>query len=265
MKSMTGYGKGVASFDGRELTVELKSVNHRFLDLSFRMPRNLMFLEEDLRKAIGAFFSRLAFCLLFGSYTLTFRFLFLRDALTFRFLLLGNALFLSFFLFCNALFFGFLLFCQTLLRLFLETTRFLGCLSCCNSSGIQDLIGALTIDGNLVLRVQRIVCDDILLRICGCLIHRASWRNDHGALHDAGRSIFLEEAYKRFTRSKLGQNCFGVEIRVHAEALSSSFDGFLLRGSVRTQRMLDFVTQLRKHSVRNIRRILCAEVDSDSL
>lgn len=57
MLSMTGYGRATADRDGRQLTVELKSVNHRFLDLAFRMPRNLAFLEEDARKALG---SRLA-------------------------------------------------------------------------------------------------------------------------------------------------------------------------------------------------------------
>ena len=57
MLSMTGYGRATADRDGRQLTVELKSVNHRFLDLAFRIPRNLAFLEEDARREIG---SRLA-------------------------------------------------------------------------------------------------------------------------------------------------------------------------------------------------------------
>jgi len=43
MDSMTGYGRGAARRDGREITVELKAVNHRFLDLSFRAPKNLPF------------------------------------------------------------------------------------------------------------------------------------------------------------------------------------------------------------------------------
>ena len=48
MDSMTGYGRGAARRDGREITVELKAVNHRFLDLSFRMlPKHLAFLEDD--------------------------------------------------------------------------------------------------------------------------------------------------------------------------------------------------------------------------
>jgi uncharacterized protein (TIGR00255 family) len=58
MKSMTGYGKGVASQDGRELTVELKSVNHRFLDVSMRLPRVLSCIEDPLRKEIADHLSR---------------------------------------------------------------------------------------------------------------------------------------------------------------------------------------------------------------
>lgn len=54
MQSMTGYGRARACRDGREITIELKTVNHRFLDLSFRMPKNLMFLEDVLRARINA-------------------------------------------------------------------------------------------------------------------------------------------------------------------------------------------------------------------
>lgn len=52
MQSMTGYGRGAAVLDGREITVEARSVNHRFLDLSFRMPRSFAFLEDALRKQL---------------------------------------------------------------------------------------------------------------------------------------------------------------------------------------------------------------------
>ena len=58
MLSMTGYGRAARERDGRQMTIELKSVNHRFLDLAFRMPRNLLFLEETARKALGARLSR---------------------------------------------------------------------------------------------------------------------------------------------------------------------------------------------------------------
>ncbi len=58
MNSMTGYGSATVAFDGREITLELKSVNHRFLDINIRMPRVLMFAEDELRKAIGKYISR---------------------------------------------------------------------------------------------------------------------------------------------------------------------------------------------------------------
>ncbi len=51
--SMTGFGRATAKTDGRELTVELKSVNHRYLDLSFRMPRHVSFIEDALRAKLG--------------------------------------------------------------------------------------------------------------------------------------------------------------------------------------------------------------------
>lgn len=54
MQSMTGYGRARACRDGREITIELKTVNHRFLDLSFRIPKNLAFLEDPLRSRINA-------------------------------------------------------------------------------------------------------------------------------------------------------------------------------------------------------------------
>ena len=58
MNSMTGYGRATIEREGRQLTVELKSVNHRFMDLNFRMPRSFSFLEEDMRKQIGAAIAR---------------------------------------------------------------------------------------------------------------------------------------------------------------------------------------------------------------
>lgn len=58
MRSMTGYGSATVTSDGRELTIELKSVNHRFLDINIRYPRSLMFLEEDLRKEIAKYLVR---------------------------------------------------------------------------------------------------------------------------------------------------------------------------------------------------------------
>lgn len=54
MRSMTGYGRRQMSRDGREMTVEVKTVNHRFLDLSCRLPRALSFAEDTVRRQIGA-------------------------------------------------------------------------------------------------------------------------------------------------------------------------------------------------------------------
>ena len=54
IKSMTGYGKSNMSKNLREYQVEIKSVNHRYLDVSIKMPRSLSYLEEEIKKAILA-------------------------------------------------------------------------------------------------------------------------------------------------------------------------------------------------------------------
>ena len=54
MRSMTGCGAGRVQRDGWEVTAELKTVNHRFLDLSMRLPRNIAFLETVVREETGA-------------------------------------------------------------------------------------------------------------------------------------------------------------------------------------------------------------------
>ncbi|MGI6192647.1 MAG: YicC/YloC family endoribonuclease [Christensenellales bacterium] len=56
--SMTGFGRAVANQDGREFTVELKSVNHRFLDISVRLPRSVSFVEDAIRKVLTEKLSR---------------------------------------------------------------------------------------------------------------------------------------------------------------------------------------------------------------
>lgn len=58
MNSMTGFGKGIAESDGLTATVELKSVNHRFLDVALKLPRTVGFLEDPVRKALQGAFSR---------------------------------------------------------------------------------------------------------------------------------------------------------------------------------------------------------------
>ena len=58
ISSMTGFGRATAASDGREITIELKSVNHRYLDLAFRMPRHIGFIEDVLRQLLTGQLSR---------------------------------------------------------------------------------------------------------------------------------------------------------------------------------------------------------------
>lgn len=58
IRSMTGFGRAALSVDGRELTLELKSVNHRFLDISFRIPRSFASLEDVIRTELAKVVSR---------------------------------------------------------------------------------------------------------------------------------------------------------------------------------------------------------------
>jgi len=56
--SMTGFGRGEAIGCGKKWTVEVRSVNHRFLDVKIRMPRLYSFLEERMKKKVAMFYSR---------------------------------------------------------------------------------------------------------------------------------------------------------------------------------------------------------------
>ena len=58
IKSMTGYGSASGSAQGFNISVELKSVNNRFLDTSVRMPRSFMFAEETVKSAVQRHISR---------------------------------------------------------------------------------------------------------------------------------------------------------------------------------------------------------------
>lgn len=51
--SMTGYGMAKGVVEGQEITVELKSVNNRYLDCSVRLPRNYLFAEDAVKQAIS--------------------------------------------------------------------------------------------------------------------------------------------------------------------------------------------------------------------
>ena len=58
IKSMTGYGRAVETVNGREFTVELRSVNNRYLDCTVKMPRSLAFAEETVKQAVKQSVSR---------------------------------------------------------------------------------------------------------------------------------------------------------------------------------------------------------------
>ncbi len=58
IKSMTGYGRAVETVNGREFTVELRSVNNRYLDCTVKLPRSLSFAEEAVKQAVKAAVSR---------------------------------------------------------------------------------------------------------------------------------------------------------------------------------------------------------------
>lgn len=57
-KSMTGFGRGTSEGKERLFILEIRSVNHKYLDLNIRMPRNLLALEEKIRNVINKEVSR---------------------------------------------------------------------------------------------------------------------------------------------------------------------------------------------------------------
>ena len=52
MNSMTGFGRAKLEKEGREYLVEIRSVNHKYTDITVKAPRNLLYLEDKIRKAI---------------------------------------------------------------------------------------------------------------------------------------------------------------------------------------------------------------------
>lgn len=58
IKSMTGYGSAKGTVEGIEVSVELKSVNNKFLDTSVRLPRSFLFAEEAVKSAVQNHISR---------------------------------------------------------------------------------------------------------------------------------------------------------------------------------------------------------------
>jgi uncharacterized protein (TIGR00255 family) len=55
---MTGFGRSSKEEEGKSFVLEIKSVNHRYLDLNIKMPRNLASLEERIRKSVSEKISR---------------------------------------------------------------------------------------------------------------------------------------------------------------------------------------------------------------
>ena len=58
IRSMTGFGRSKYEIDGREYTVDIRSVNHKYSDISVKMPRTIAYLEDKVRKEILANVSR---------------------------------------------------------------------------------------------------------------------------------------------------------------------------------------------------------------
>ena len=58
IKRMTGYGGAKGSAEGLSVSIELKSVNNRYLDVSVKLPRTMLFAEEPIKAAVGRHISR---------------------------------------------------------------------------------------------------------------------------------------------------------------------------------------------------------------
>ena len=58
VKSMTGYGRAEDVIDGMQIAVEMKSVNHRYLEFSAKVPRSYGFLEDRLKRFVQPLISR---------------------------------------------------------------------------------------------------------------------------------------------------------------------------------------------------------------
>ncbi|MDI6725807.1 MAG: YicC/YloC family endoribonuclease [Smithellaceae bacterium] len=58
IKSMTGYGKAEGIYNGIKIIVEIKSVNHRYLDVTVRLPSTFSLWELEIRKRVAEIFSR---------------------------------------------------------------------------------------------------------------------------------------------------------------------------------------------------------------
>ena len=67
IKSMTGYGRARETLEKRDITVEVRSVNNRYLDCTVKLPRAYAFAEDTVRKHVQQTVSRGKVCLLYTS------------------------------------------------------------------------------------------------------------------------------------------------------------------------------------------------------
>jgi len=58
MKSMTAYGRASTSFEGLNFIVELRSLNHRFLEIILKLPQKFQIFEQDIKKIISSYILR---------------------------------------------------------------------------------------------------------------------------------------------------------------------------------------------------------------
>lgn len=58
LNSMTGYGRSRLELEGREYVIEIKSVNHRYLDITVKLPRDISYLEDKIKKTVLNFVTR---------------------------------------------------------------------------------------------------------------------------------------------------------------------------------------------------------------
>mgnify|MGYP001946855466 FL=1 len=55
---MTGFGQAQEKFDHTTISIEVKTVNHRFLDFSFKMPREFSVFEDAMKQKVRQYFNR---------------------------------------------------------------------------------------------------------------------------------------------------------------------------------------------------------------
>ena len=64
LKSMTGFGRFESETPERKISVEMKAVNHRYCEISLKMPKKLNFFESAIRNLLKNYISRGKVCLL---------------------------------------------------------------------------------------------------------------------------------------------------------------------------------------------------------